>query len=306
VEGKEYPMLDMNFPTIDPEDPYRLSPEEEGVMERIRTGFLNCEKLQRHIRFLYTNGSLYKTCNSNLMYHGCVPLNEDGTLKEVCIEGKKYKGKALYDFLDSHARKAYYSLDPVEKRKGMDYMWYTWTNGNSPVFGKAKMTTFERYFIEDKSTHVEEKNPYYSWYEKEETVDMILEEFGLPKEGSHIVNGHIPVEKGKGESPVKCNGRLLIIDGGFSKAYQPKTGIAGYTLIYNSYGLLLVAHEPFKSVELAVEEELDIHSDTVLVQQVARRQSVADTDDGKHIKEEIEELEALLRAFRDGRIRESE
>lgn len=304
IEGKEYPLRETDFPTIDMENPYELTPEERDVVERLTQAFVNCDRLQQHVRFLYAKGSMYKVYNSNLLYHGCVPFNEDGTFKEVNIYGKKYKGKALYDVLEHYARKGYFSLDPKEKQKGQDILWFIWKNANSPVFGKSKMTTFERYFVADKETHKEPKNPYYKLIEQEEIVNKILEEFGLPAEGSHIINGHIPVESKKGESPVKCNGKLLIIDGGFSKAYQPKTGIAGYTLIYNSYGLLLAAHEPFESVEKAVQDESDIHSHTTLVQHVMKRMTVADTDAGKEIRENIRDLEQLLRAYREGRIAE--
>ena len=302
VEETEYPLKDVSFPTIDWEDPYRLSEDEADVMERLVTAFVNCEKLQRHVRFLYTQGSLYKVYNGNLLYHGCVPLNEDGTFTRVNVFGKEYAGKELYDVLEGYARKGYYAIDPKEKKKGQDILWFIWENQNSPVFGKAKMTTFERYFIADKKTHQEPKNPYYRLLEKEEVVNRILEEFGLEGAEAHIINGHIPVEAKKGESPVKCNGKLLIIDGGFSKAYQPKTGIAGYTLIYNSYGLVLAAHEPFESVEKAVQDGSDIVSHTVLVQQVVRRKTVADTDIGKSLKESIHDLEELLAAYRAGTI----
>ena len=302
VEETEYPLKDVSFPTIDWEDPYRLSEDEADVMERLVTAFVNCEKLQRHVRFLYTQGSLYKVYNGNLLYHGCVPLNEDGTFTRVNVFGKEYAGKELYDVLEGYARKGYYAIDPKEKKKGQDILWFIWENQNSPVFGKAKMTTFERYFIADKITHQEPKNPYYRLLEKEEVVNRILEEFGLEGAEAHIINGHIPVEAKKGESPVKCNGKLLIIDGGFSKAYQPKTGIAGYTLIYNSYGLVLAAHEPFESVEKAVQDGSDIVSHTVLVQQVVRRKTVADTDIGKSLKESIHDLEELLAAYRAGTI----
>ena len=302
VEETEYPLKDVSFPTIDWEDPYRLSEDEADVMERLVTAFVNCEKLQRHVRFLYTQGSLYKVYNGNLLYHGCVPLNEDGTFTRVNVFGKEYAGKELYDVLEGYARKGYYAIDPKEKKKGQDILWFIWENQNSPVFGKAKMTTFERYFIADKKTHQEPKNPYYRLLEKEEVVNRILEEFGLEGAEAHIINGHIPVEAKKGESPVKCNGKLLIIDGGFSKAYQPKTGIAGYTLIYNSYGLVLAAHEPFESVEKAVQDGSDIVSHTVLVQQVVRRKTVAGTDIGKSLKESIHDLEELLAAYRAGTI----
>lgn len=300
VEGVEYPMKDLNFPTIDWEDPYALSAEEAEVMDRITMAFVNCEKLQRHVRFLFTQGSLYKVHNGNLLYHGCVPMNEDGSFTSVNIYGMEYSGKALYDVLESYARKGYYAIDPEEKQKGLDILWFIWENQNSPVFGKAKMTTFERYFIADKKTHEEPKNPYYRLFEKEEVVNRILAEFGLEGAEAHIINGHIPVEAKRGESPVKCGGKLLVIDGGFSKAYQPKTGIAGYTLIYNSYGLVLAAHEPFESVEKAVQEGSDIASHTILVQHVVRRKTVADTDIGRELKASIKDLEALLHAYRDG------
>ncbi len=306
VDGKEYKLLDTNFPTVNPADPYALSNEEAEVLEKLKNGFIKCEKLQEHIRFLYRKGGLYKTYNNNLLFHGCVPLDENGQLKEVLLYGKKYKGKALYDALEKMLRQGYYAIDPKEKKRGMDMLWFTWCHANSPVFGKDKMATFERYFVDDKGLHAEKKNPYYTWYDKEETVTMILKEFGLESPESHIINGHVPVEAKKGELPVKCGGRLIVIDGGFSKAYQPKTGIAGYTLTYNSYGFLLAAHEPFESVEKAVETGSDIHSDTVLVQHVERRKTVADTDNGKDIKESIMELENLLEAYRSGILIEKE
>lgn len=302
VEGKTYPLKDTCFPTLNKENPYELSPEEADVMDRLVTAFINCEKLQKHIRFLYTKGSLYKVYNGNLLYHGCVPFNEDGSFKKVRIFDKEYSGKDLYDVLEHYARKGYYSIDRTEKEKGLDILWFIWQNANSPVFGKLKMTTFERYFIADKATHKEPKNPYYRLLEQEEIVNKILKEFGLEGEEAHIINGHVPVETKRGESPVKCGGKLLIIDGGFSKAYQPKTGIAGYTLIYNSYGLLLAAHEPFESVEKAVQDGSDIHSHMVLVQHTNLRKTVADTDVGKEIKENIAELEQLLCAYREGSI----
>ena len=302
---KEYKLRDLNFPTVDWEHPYELSSDEAEVMARLTTAFLNCEKLQRHVRFLFTKGSMYKVYNGNLLYHGCVPLNEDGTFKKITIYDKEYAGKELYDALENYARKGYYAIDAEEKKKGLDILWYIWENKNSPVFGKEKMTTFERYFIAEKETHEEPKNPYYALMEDETVINRILEEFGLEGQEAHIVNGHIPVEAKKGESPVKCNGKLLIIDGGFSKAYQPKTGIAGYTLIYNSYGLVLAAHEPFESVEKAVEEGSDIVSHSILVEHVVRRKTVADTDMGNTMKENIKDLEQLLKAYREGIIVEN-
>lgn len=259
VEGREYKMRDMDFPTIDPANPYELTPEETEVMERLRQAFTRCDKLQKDVRFLFSKGGLYKVYNSNLLYHGCVPLDEEGNFLKVNVFGKEYSGKALYDILDTYARRGYYaSRESGDKAKGEDILWYIWTGPNSPVFGKDKMTTFERYFIEDKETHVETKNAYYRLYDNEEIVDKILREFGLDTTKSHIVNGHVPVERKKGESPIKCNGKLLVIDGGFSKAYQHKTGIAGYTLVANSYGMRLVSHEPFESTEAAIRKESDI------------------------------------------------
>ena len=301
VEGRGYKMRDMDFPTIDPANPYELTPEETEVMERLRQAFTRCDKLQKDVRFLFSKGGLYKVYNSNLLYHGCVPLDEEGNFLKVNVFGKEYSGKALYDILDTYARRGYYaSRESGDKAKGEDILWYIWTGPNSPVFGKDKMTTFERYFIEDKETHVETKNAYYRLYDNEEIVDKILREFVLDTTKSHIVNGHVPVERKKGESPIKCNGKLLVIDGGFSKAYQHKTGIAGYTLVANSYGMRLVSHEPFESTEAAIRKESDIFSDSIVVETALRRQCVADTDIGVELKESIHQLEELLDAYREG------
>ncbi len=301
VEGKEYALKDCDFPTIDPADPYKLTPEEELLMERITHAFIKCEKLQKHVRFLFSKGSLYKIYNSNLLYHGCVPLEENGEFKKVSIYGHKYSGKALYDVLEHYARKGYYGKPDDEERKmGQDILWYIWESPNSPVFGKDKMATFERYLIEDKTAHVENKNPYYSLLDDEDTINRILTEFGLDVRVSHIVNGHVPVEQKKGESPVKCNGKLLVIDGGFSKAYQGKTGIAGYTLVYNSHGMWIAAHEPFESKEAAISKETDIISDSYIIESSSIRLRVADTDTGYEIREQICQLEDLLKAYQDG------
>lgn len=303
VYGKEYPIKDTDFPTVDPADPYNLSPDEEQMMARIQQAFLKCEKLQRHVRFLYSNGGLYKIHNSNLLYHGCVPLDQDGNFKAVNVDGREYRGKELYDILDNYARKGYYSKnDPAGMRKAQDYIWYIWAGPNSPVFGKDKMTTFERYFVEDKETHKEVKNSYYSMLDREDILNRILEEFGLDTKKSHIINGHVPVELKKGETPIKCDGKLLIIDGGFSKAYQSKTGIAGYTLVANSHGMRLVAHEPFESTEAAILHESDIFSDSTVVETAPVRIRVSDTDVGAELKETIKQLEQLLQAYRDGTI----
>ena len=305
IEGKEYQLKDCNFPTVDPANPYELSPEEESLMRRLKKAFINCEKLQKHIHFLFAHGSLYLACNSNLLYHGCVPLNEDGSFRKVKIGKYTYSGKALYDVLEYFARKGYYEQDNKEDHYyGQDILWYIWSNENSPVYGKEKMATFERYFLDDKQLQQEKKDYYYQLIENEEVVDHILEEFGLDPKSSHIINGHMPVELKKGESPIRCNGRVMIIDGGFSKAYQGKTGIAGYTLIFNSRGLTLVSHEPFTSMEDVVKRGVDIHSSTQVVHRSANRVSVAKTDTGKNIKEKIHDLEELLKAYRTGLIQE--
>lgn len=302
IGGKEYPMLDMDFPTIDWKDPYRLSEEEELVMDRLFQAFTRCEKLQKHIRFLYSKGSLYKVHNSNLLYHGCVPLDENGNFLKVKVNGKDYSGKALYDVLEGYARKGYYSQNKTEKEKGKDILWYIWAGPKSPVFGKDKMATFERYFIADKEAHKETKNSYYRLMDNEDVLNKILKEFGLNTEKSHIINGHVPVELKKGETPIKCGGKLLIIDGGFSRAYQSKTGIAGYTLVANSHGVNLVEHRPFESAEMAVRNESDIISDTIIVERNFSRTLIADTDIGVELKKSIQNLEKLLAAYQDGTI----
>ncbi|MCD7867546.1 MAG: fructose-1,6-bisphosphatase [Clostridiales bacterium] len=302
-DGKTYPLKDSVFPTVNWEDPYALSPEEE-VMERLDSAFRNCEKLQNHMRLLLDKGGLYTTYNGNLLFHGSVPLNEDGSLTEVEIYGEKYRGKALYDALETYVRRAFYSMNEEEREKGKDIMWYIWSAPNSPLFGKDKMTTFERYFIEDKSTHKEKKNAYYRLLEREDVVDGLLREFELDPQTGHIINGHVPVHQSEGESPVKCGGKVIVIDGGFCKAYQKVTGIAGYTLTYNSYGLVLSAHEPFTSKEQAVEREKDIVSNRVAVQYSGKRALVGDTDTGTAVKERIGELIQLLDAYRKGVIKE--
>ena len=307
INGQDYEMCDVDFPTVNPADPYSLSPDEEQVMARLRHAFLKCEKLQKHVRFLYSNGSLYKVHDSNLLYHGCVPMDENGNFKYVNVDGKRYCGRALYDVLDNYARKGYYAKnDHLGMKKAQDMIWYIWAGPNSPVFGKDKMATFERYFLKEKETHKETKNSYYKLNDNEEIINKIFTEFGLDMKKSHIVNGHVPVELKKGQTPVKCDGKLLIIDGGFSRAYQEKTGIAGYTLVANSHGMRLVAHEPFESTESAILNESDIFSDSSIVETAAERILVADTDAGRELKESIKQLEALLQAYRDGIIAEKQ
>lgn len=303
LDGKTYPLNDTDFPTIDPEDPYKLTDEEAEVMDRLVTAFTHSEKLNRHVRFLYDKGSLYLIYNNNLLYHGCVPFNENGDFIRVQVGDKFLYGKCLYDELDRLCRRAYYLPSGPEKEFAQDIMWFIWCNPNSPLFGKDKMATFERYFIDDTSTWVETKNPYYSLLENEEIVNKILRAFDLNPATSRIINGHVPVKSN--ESPVKCNGKLMVIDGGFSKAYQKTTGIAGYTLIYNSWSIFLAAHKPFTSTEEAIRNEDDVHSEHITVCKFSHRRLVANMDNGKEIKEEIKDLTDLLNAYRQGIIRES-
>ena len=307
IEGKKYELLDKSFPTIDPNNPYELSEAEEALMNRLCMNFLNRDKLQEHIRFLFNKGGLYLCYNSNLLYHGCVPLDEKGNFRKVKIGSKQYSGKELYDVLEYYARKGYYEQDNREEHEyGKDIMWYIWSNENSPVYGKEKMATFERYFIADKEVQIERKDHYYRLIEREDVVNNILKEFGVDIEKGHIINGHMPVHVKEGESPVKCNGKVMIIDGGFSKAYRGTTGIAGYTLIYNSRGLRLVSHETFTSTEDVIEKEIDVHSDTVIREVSAQRERVIDTETGRQLKEQISDLEKLLHAYRTGQILEKE
>ncbi|MGB4438860.1 MAG: fructose-1,6-bisphosphatase [Sedimentibacter sp.] len=307
LNGIIYELNDKNFPTINPDIPYELTKEEKELMEKLKSSFLNSEKLQKHVRFLFTNGSMYLKFNSNLLYHGCIPVNEDGSFKSVKIgsSGKSYSGKSYFDRLEILVREGYFhENNPEAKLYGMDLTWYMWTGPDSPLFGKDKMTTFERYFIDDKETHVEKKSHYFKLEDSEKMCRLIFEEFGLNPEVSHIINGHVPVKSKNGESPIKANGKLLVIDGGFSKAYQDTTGIAGYTLIYNSYGLLMVSHDPFESTQIAIKEEKDIHSTTMVLEKEVERKRVRDTDVGEELKSQIKELEMLLDAYRLGYIKE--
>lgn len=309
LSNKEYSLLDNNFPTIDPKDPYALTEEEQELVSKLITSFANSEKLQKHVSFLYSKGSLYLNVNSNLLYHACIPLNEDGSFKKVNINGEMLEGKSLLDKCDRIAREAFFLSEDSENKSeerlfALDAMWYLWCGENSPLFGKNKMATFERYFIKDKETHIEIKNPYFILRNEEYICNKILAEFGLDPDESHIINGHMPVQTKNGENPIKAGGKLLVIDGGFSKAYQPQTGIAGYTLIYNSYGLILVSHEPFESIQKAIEEEKDILSSTEIIESTIKRQRVADTDIGKELKQQIKDLKMLLYAFRKGLIKE--
>lgn len=298
VEGKEYPMLDMFFPTIDPKDPLKLSKEEEELLHTLQLSFMHNELLHKHVRFLYSHGSMYKCYNSNLLYHGCIPMKEDGSFEEIVVEPHAYSGKALMDYVDRKVQNAYFMPEgSPESEDARDFMWYLWCGAKSPVYGKGKMTTFEHYFIGDKAAHKESMNPYYRLSVKEEYCDKILEEFGLSKNGSHIINGHVPVKIKEGESPVKAGGKLFLIDGGLSKAYQSKTGIAGYTLIYNSNHLALAEHKPFDPNKESTPK-------VSVVENMKNRVMVADTDKGAELAERIADLMELVAAYRDGVIKE--
>ena len=306
LDGIEYELTDTVFPTVDPADPYRLTPEEEDVMQRLEQAFTGCEKLQRHMRFFLDAGSLYKICNGNLLFHACVPLNADGSLMETEVFGETYKGRALYDVMERYVRAAFDDANPELAKRGRDLLWYMWPGEGSPLFAKSKMATFELYLIAEKEARKEVKNSFYSYLDDERVMGGIFEDFGMDPETSRIVCGHVPVKVKDGEDPVKCGGRVLTIDGGFSKAYQPTTGIAGYTLISNSYGFVLAAHEPLESMRAAVVNELDIHSSRKVVELVDKRTLVADTDNGSVLKQQIADLEELLEAYRCGILAEKE
>lgn len=305
IEEKTYKLKDTNFPTIDPNDPYKLTEAEQELMESLRSSFLHSEKLQKHIKFIYAKGSIYLCFNNNLLYHGCIPMNSDGTFTEVELCGEKVSGKRLLDKAEQIAREGYFARTGTpEKEYGEDFLWFLWCGCYSPVYGKNKMTSFERYFIDDESTWVEIKDEYYRLVETPKVCNEILKEFGInSREFSHIINGHVPVKIKKGESPIKAGGKLLVIDGGLSRAYQEQTGIAGYTLLFNSHGLLLSAHDAFESVSSAIREEKDIYSTLDVVEYAPRRLLVEDTDTGKVLQKKINDLHALVDAYRKGYIK---
>ena len=295
---KEYPLLDHKFPTIDWNDPYRLTLEEEELLHTLELSFKHSELLHKHVKFLYSHGSMYKTCNNNLLYHGCIPMKEDGSFDCMRDREEAYCGRSLMDFVDRKVQDAYFlKEESKEKEDARDFMWYLWCGAKSPVYGKDKMTTFEHYFIEDEAARRETMNPYYKLSVKEECCDRILEEFGLPTKGAHIINGHVPVKIKDGESPVKGGGKLYIIDGGLSKAYQSRTGIAGYTLIFNSNHLALAEHKPFTKGKENTPK-------VTIVEKMKRRVMVGDTDLGKELAERIEDLKALVDAYRKGVLKE--
>lgn len=298
-------LKDTFFPTIDPKKPYALSEEEQKLVDKLMHYFLNSEKFRKHIDCLYSKGSMYLIHNNNLLYHASIPLDDKGQFKAVSLMGKTYKGKELMDKIDKLIRVARSeNTDEKTKQYAVDYMWYLWCGKNSPLFDKSAMTTFERYFIADKKTHTEEKGYYFTYQNKKATCEMILAEFGLEGPDTHIINGHVPVKAIKGEHPMRAEGKLVVIDGGFSRAYQSTTGIAGYTLIFNSHGFQLVQHEPFDSAKEAVENGTDIHSVTVIKEFISHRMLVKDTDNGKLLAQQVYDLKQLLQAYNEGVIKQ--
>ena len=308
LQGKTYKMSSCSFPTINPAAPSELSPEEEILISKLHHSFSVCEKLHKHIRVMLQHGCMYGIYNNNLLFHASCPLNEDGSLKEVEIyPGKKYSGRALMHHTGMQIRTAFQQDSaPEERDYAIDYFLYLWCGPDSSLFDKSKMATFERYFIADKETHVEEKGYYFKLRDDEEVIDHILDAFGVVGSNRHIINGHVPVRTLKGENPIKANGKLMVIDGGFSKAYHNETGIAGYTLVYHSRGFQLVQHEPFTSTEDAIQRGTDIKSTTQIVEMSNRRMLVADTDIGVELRKQIDDLEELLYAYRHGYIKEKE
>lgn len=308
LQGKTYKMSSCSFPTINPAAPSELSPEEEILISKLHHSFSVCEKLHKHIRVMLQHGCMYGIYNNNLLFHASCPLNEDGSLKEVEIyPGKKYSGRALMHHTGMQIRTAFQQDSaPEERDYAIDYFLYLWCGPDSPLFDKSKMATFERYFIADKETHVEEKGYYFKLRDDEEVIDHILDAFGVVGSNRHIINGHVPVRTLKGENPIKANGKLMVIDGGFSKVYHNETGIAGYTLVYHSRGFQLVQHEPFTSTEDAIQRGTDIKSTTQIVEMSNRRMLVADTDIGVELRKQIDDLEELLYAYRHGYIKEKE
>ena len=302
----EYPMLDTDFPTVDPADPYALTAEEEQVIDQLTDAFRHSEKLQKHIRFLYTKGGLYKIHNGNLLFHGCIPMEPDGSLMTFHIGSKPRKGREFLDYAERTARKAYYDKwGSRERQLGMDFLWWLWAGRNSPIFGRDRMTTFERRFIADEKTWAEPKNPYYTHYHDAEVCRMLLAEFGLTGAQCHIVNGHVPVKAKKGESPIKGGGKLLVIDGGFSRAYQATSGIAGYTLIFTSRNMRIVSHRPFAGKRAAIAENHDMAGDIMIIEKMEKRMKVAQTDAGKRLQGQVDELLQLLEAYRCGAVTEN-
>ena len=299
--GTVYPLLDCEFPTVTPADPTALTAEEQYILDGLVRSFAESERLQRHVQFLYAHGAFYKICNGNLLYHGAVPMTEDGAFASIRFEGVARSGKQLFDYCDRRARQGYSApLGSPARLAGQDFLWYLWCGAKSPLFGRSAMTTFERLYIADPAAHREIKDPYYRHIAHADTATRILREFGLAGAGCHIVNGHVPVRAIEGESPIKGDGRLIIIDGGFCRAYHQRTGIAGYTLVYNSRGLILRTHQPFESAEKAIHEDEDIASKSEYIYTAPQRILVRDTDEGLRKQALIRDLCALVQAYQTG------
>ncbi len=305
LDGTDYEMKDTHFPTVNPDDPYSLTPEEAELVKKLHHSFRISDKLRKHIQCLFSHGSMYGVYNSNLLFHASMPLNADGSLKEVELRGQRYKGSELFRRIGMVMRSAFNDdADAADREFARDYYWYLWCGPDSPLFDKSKMATFERYFLVDPATHKEEKGHYYTLRDSEQVCDMILDAFKVGGEHRHIINGHVPVRINKGETPIRANGKLMVIDGGFAKAYHGTTGIAGYTLVYHSRGLQLVQHEPFTSAAEAISTGTDIVSTTQIVELSQKRMRVRDTDKGKELLSQIDELTELLYAYRNGIIKE--
>ncbi len=305
IDEKVYQMEDCDFPTVNKNNPYELTAEESQVIDQLTDSFRHSEKLQKHVRFLFSKGGLYKVHNGNLLYHGCIPMTEDQKLLTFTLGGKARSGKEFLDYAESTARKSYYDKRGTPERKfGLDFMWWLWAGRNSPIFGRDRMTTFERRFIQDESSWLEPKNVYYTFYNDSAICQMLLEEFGLTGEHCHIINGHVPVKAKKGESPVKGGGKLIVIDGGFCKAYQPTSGIAGYTLIFNSRSLRIVSHEPFEGRRKAIHDNHDIANESIIFEKMQNRIKVSQTDQGLELQARVDDLKMLLAAYRTGAVKE--
>ena len=302
VDGVEYELTDTVFPTVDWDDPYRLTEGEEAVIEQLCAAFSGCERLQRHMDFLLTHGSLYKIVNGNLLLHACVPLAADGSLMEVTLFGKTYQGKSLYDMVDASVRAAYLATDEAERKRGLDMLWYLWLGPGSPLFAKSKMATFELYLIADKAARKEVKNPFYTLLDDDAVIDRIFEDFAMDPATSRIICGHVPVKVKDGEDPVKAAGRVLCIDGGFSAPYQKTTGLAGFTLVSNAEGLFLDANTPLSSRQAAIADNADIVAERRVIERYETPRSVEDTDEGAALRERVVELARLIEAYDSGLI----
>lgn len=306
LDGKAYALKDSNLPTISPESPTMLTNAEAELVRRLRHSFRISEKLQKHVQLLFSHGCMYNICNGNLLFHASVPMNADGSLKEVELCGQSYSGRELMHRVGMYMRTAFQADTPkAERNSARDYFWYLWCGQDSPLFDKDRMTTFERYMLEDKSTYHEEKGYYYTLREQPEVCDRILDAFGVKGDNRHIINGHVPVHAAQGENPIKAGGRLMVIDGGFAKAYHNTTGIAGYTLVYHSRGFQLIQHEPFTSTRDAILRQTDIKSSTQIVEMSGKRIRVKDTDKGRQLQTQIDELRQLLYAYRHGILKEN-